>query len=186
MPVDSRRRTSDSIMQRRITYGLAACAVFVAFLALSLAYNLMPALAKSTTSTSGSGASAPSPAPTPPAPAQTSAPAVGTVTLSLSFNGLVYTVPVPASQTVLAVMQTLASSDPSFTFTTKFDKTLGLFVYSIYGIPDPQLAGTLGGKPGFGRYIWVLRVNGVRPTTSFSSTTVSPGDTISWSWERRI
>lgn len=83
-----------------------------------------------------------------------------------------YTLSVLPGETLATAMQHLASTNPSFTYTTKEYPGLGLFVQSINGTVNEK------------SYYWFLYVNGKQSSTGISATTVHPGDQIEWKYEQ--
>ncbi len=81
-----------------------------------------------------------------------------------------YTAEVQQGETVLEVMETLASTT-SFTFSGKTYPSLGLFVESINGTPSA------------GDKYWSLYLNGTSSPVGVSQAQVSPGDKIEWKLE---
>ncbi len=95
-----------------------------------------------------------------------------TETATLTVGTQHYTLSVLPGETLATAMQHLASTNPSFTYTTKEYPGIGLFVQSING--------TISEKS----YYWFLYVNGKQSSTGISATTIHPGDQIEWKYEQ--
>ncbi len=91
------------------------------------------------------------------------------VTLSVAEKS--YLAFAPSGSTVLDVMHTLASTS-NFTFSGKDYPSLGFFVDSI------------NGKKAESGYNWILYVGGKLSGTGASQTTLNPGDTVEWRYEK--
>ncbi len=90
--------------------------------------------------------------------------------VTLTAGSSTYTASMQEGETVLAVMQALASTT-SFTYSGKTYPSLGLFVESI------------NGTKGSGSNYWILYINGTSSPVGASSATVKPGDTVEWKLE---
>lgn len=108
--------------------------------------------------------------PTSTAATQTQSPSTTNATLVVGSSRYAITVS-QGGATVASVMQQLAATNNSFTYTTKTYPGLGFFVESI------------NGKANSGTAYWFLYVNGQETQTGMSSTTVHPGDVIEWKYQ---
>lgn len=88
-----------------------------------------------------------------------------------SVSGTSYGVYAPPGSTVLAAMQTLASTT-DFTFTGREYSGMGYFVESI------------SGKKAADGYVWIFYMNGIKSGKGISSVVVNEGDTIEWKYEK--
>lgn len=93
------------------------------------------------------------------------------IQVSLSANGVTYQLRMEAGQSVLDMMQALASSTP-FRFTSVYYSGLGYFIDSIGGV-----------RGGDGSY-WTLYVGGKQASLGPSSLIVREGDVIEWKLEK--
>lgn len=94
-----------------------------------------------------------------------------TPNITFSIPDTSYGVHAPPGTTVLDVMHVLASTT-HFTFTGRGYPSLGFFVESINGK-----------KSSDGNY-WFLYLNGKSSDTGVSQTTLEPGDTVEWKYEK--
>lgn len=90
---------------------------------------------------------------------------------SLTVGTSTFPVFVTQGETVLAVMQTLASTTQRFSYTGKEQSGMGIFVDSINGVPNAH-----------GSY-WFLYINGHSASVGVSTQQVSPNDHIEWRYE---
>ena len=105
----------------------------------------------------------------PTAPAQPQTAQSDTITLTV--QGLYTNIPVKirTDETVLQVLQTLNSSDPQVSLSTKTYSGLGILVDGMHGV-----------KNGTDKKYWQYKVNGVLPQIGADSYKLKDGDTVEW------
>jgi hypothetical protein len=96
-------------------------------------------------------------------------------TITLSIEGLYISerFPVPAGQTLLAVLQNLNAQDARLQLQTKEYAGLGVLIESMNGMTN-----------GTDNEYWQYRVNGVMPQVGADVFQITNGDTIEWYFER--